>query len=147
MSPYISLGGVLPDGIEQPQDLEGRRGVPVRADWAGEPGLRRQRSALTQPYRKRHPAAVQCRKLLSEEAAMPRRRRNSGDGPGGRRRRSSADDFPDLPDRRAMERALHGIVGQADPDTPQGQAQELLFQAFEEDESQRRQELAKQALA
>src|SRR4051795_2487404 len=46
-----------------------------------------------------------------------------------------------------MERALHGIVGQADPGTPQGQAQELLFEAFEEDDPQRRVERARQALA
>src|SRR4051794_14153240 len=75
------------------------------------------------------------------------RRRQSGEEPGRRRRRPPADDFPDLPDRRAMERALHGIVGQADPNTPQGQAQELLFEAFEEDDSERRGELARQALA
>ena len=58
---------------------------------------------------------------------MARRRRRDENEPGDRRRRPSADDFPD---RRAMERALHGIVGQADPGTPQGQAQEILFQAF-----------------
>src|SRR5262249_10536617 len=78
---------------------------------------------------------------------MARSRRRGEGEPGGRRRRPSADDLSDLPDPRAMERALHGIVGQADLGTPQGQAQELLSQAFEEDESQRRQELAKQALA
>src|SRR5438874_5151943 len=78
---------------------------------------------------------------------MARRRRGGEGESDGRRRRPPADDLPDLPDRRAMERALHGIVGQADPNTSQGQAQELLFQAFEEDEPQRRQELARQALA
>src|SRR3954447_1552205 len=75
------------------------------------------------------------------------RRRRSGDEPGRSRRRPTADDPPDLPDSRAMERALHGIVGQADPDTPQGQAQELLFEAFEADNPERRTELARQALA
>jgi tetratricopeptide (TPR) repeat protein len=78
---------------------------------------------------------------------MARRRRRGEGEPGGRRRRPSADDLPALPDRRAMERALHGIVGQADPGTPQGQAQELLFEAFEENDPQSRVERARQALA
>jgi len=46
-----------------------------------------------------------------------------------------------------MERALHGIVGQADPGTPHGQAQALLFEAFAENDPQSRVERARQALA
>src|SRR4051794_31904897 len=78
---------------------------------------------------------------------MARKRRRGEGEPDGRRRRPSADDLPDLPDRRAMERALHELVGQADLDTPQGQSQGLLFEAFEADDPERRAVLARQALA
>src|SRR5262249_29892832 len=75
------------------------------------------------------------------------RRRRSGEEPGRRRRRPPPDDLSNLPDRRAMERTLHELVGQAAPDTPQGQAQQLLLQAFEQDDPQGRTERARQALA
>src|SRR5437016_2666069 len=79
---------------------------------------------------------------------MARRRRpRREDEPGRGRRRPIPNDLTDLPDRRALERSLHEIAGSTEPDTPQGQAQELLFEAFEEDDPQRRVELATQALA
>src|SRR5262245_21086137 len=75
---------------------------------------------------------------------MARKRRRDEGGRGRRKRRGRSPD--DLPDRRALERMLHGIVGQADPSTPEGQAQELLFRAFEEEEPEQRVQLATQAL-
>lgn len=57
----------------------------------------------------------------------------------------------DLPDRRAMERMMHqlaaGLHGQANPDTPLGKAQAIMFRAFEEPNEKRRIQLAKDALA
>src|SRR4051794_39764061 len=57
----------------------------------------------------------------------------------------------DLPDRRAMEGIMQqlvaGLRGHAHQDTPLGQAQALLYRAFEEPDEQRRVQLAKDALA
>jgi tetratricopeptide (TPR) repeat protein len=73
---------------------------------------------------------------------MTRRRRPHRDRPG---RRSRSDQAPDP---LHLERVLHEFVGgQADPGTPQGQAEDLVAQAFEEDDPRRRTELARQALS
>jgi tetratricopeptide (TPR) repeat protein len=78
---------------------------------------------------------------------MARKRRPEGDGPRRRRARPTApENFPDLPDRRTLERALRQLVGRADPGTPQGQAEELVAQAFEEGDPQKQVDLARRAL-
>src|SRR5262245_41057076 len=76
---------------------------------------------------------------------MARKRRPGGDGPG-RRRRPAPANRPDMPDRRTLERALRQLVGRADPATPQGQAEELVAQAFEAGDPQQQADLARQAL-
>jgi tetratricopeptide (TPR) repeat protein len=77
-----------------------------------------------------------------------------------RRRRRPEDERPNrrrpvppggLPDRRAMEgvmrEAVRSLQGHAHQDTPLGQAQALLYRAFEEPDEQRRVQLAHDALA
>jgi tetratricopeptide (TPR) repeat protein len=58
---------------------------------------------------------------------------------------------PPLPDRRAMEGVMQqlvaGLQGQAQQDTPLGQAQALMCRAFEEPDEQQRIQLARDALA
>jgi hypothetical protein len=46
-----------------------------------------------------------------------------------------------------MQQLVAGLQGQAQQDTPLGQAQSLLYRAFEEPDEQRRVQLAKDALA
>jgi hypothetical protein len=80
---------------------------------------------------------------------MARKQREPG-GQGPRKRRQKP--LPDkLPDRRAMEGVMQylvaGLQGQTQPDTPLGQAQALMYRAFEEPDEQRRVQLAKDALA
>src|SRR5205807_5804747 len=56
----------------------------------------------------------------------------------------------DLPDRRAMEGVMQEFVRSLQgkgQDTPLGKAQALMYRAFEEDDEQRRVELAQEALA
>jgi len=66
-------------------------------------------------------------------------------------RRQPAQPPRDLPDRRAMEGMMHelvaGLQGDARQDTPLGQAQALMYRAFEEPLEHRRGQLAKDALA
>ncbi len=58
------------------------------------------------------------------EGEEPRRQRPA---------RPDAENIPDLPDPRMLERAMRQYLGGgADPATPQGQAEELIAQAFEE---------------
>src|SRR5579884_1445140 len=80
---------------------------------------------------------------------MARKKREpSGRGPKRRRPKPPPDK---LPDRRAMEGVMQqlvaGLQGQAHPDTPLGQAQALVYRAFEEPDEQKRMQLAKDALA
>src|SRR5262245_56514162 len=79
---------------------------------------------------------------------MARKKREPG-GRGQKRRRPKPPD--NLPDRRAMEGVMQqlvaGLQGQAHQDTPLGQAQALMYRAFEEPDEQRRVQLAKDALA
>jgi tetratricopeptide (TPR) repeat protein len=79
---------------------------------------------------------------------MARRRGRHEDRSSRRRQSKPAPDPPsNLPDRRALERTLHELVGgQTEPDTAQGQAQELVYEAFEEDDLATRQQLVRQAL-
>jgi hypothetical protein len=75
---------------------------------------------------------------------MARKRRPGGDGPRRRRRAEpTSGNRPDLPDRRTLERALRQLVGRADPATPQGQAEELVAQAFEAGDPQQQVGLAR----
>src|SRR5208282_643205 len=73
--------------------------------------------------------------------------------PGGRgpKKRHQKPPLDKLPDRRAMEAKMQqlvaGLQGQPDQDTPLGQAQALMYRAFEEGEEQRRVQLARDALA
>jgi hypothetical protein len=73
--------------------------------------------------------------------------------PGGRgpKRRRQKPLLDKLPDQRAMEGAMQqlvaGLQGRADQDTPLGQAQALIYRAFEEPNEQRRVRLAQDALA
>lgn len=57
---------------------------------------------------------------------------------------------PPLPDRRIMEGVMRQVVGNlggAAEDTPLREAQDLMYQAFEERDEQRRLDLAREALA
>src|SRR5262245_31928533 len=80
---------------------------------------------------------------------MARKKREPG-GRGPKRRRPKPP-LDKLPDRRAMEGVMHqlvaGLQGPAHQDTPLGQAQALLYRAFEEPDEQRRVQLAQDALA
>jgi len=80
---------------------------------------------------------------------MARKKRQPG-GRGPKRRRQKPP-LDKLPDRRAMEGVMQqfvaGLQGQAHQDTPLGQAQALMYRAFEEPDEQRRVRLAKDALA
>src|SRR5262249_47423559 len=71
---------------------------------------------------------------VSRRGPMPRKKRETG-GRGPKKRRPRPP-LEKLPDRRALEGAMHqlvaGLQGQAQPDTPLGQAQALLYRAFEE---------------
>jgi tetratricopeptide (TPR) repeat protein len=84
---------------------------------------------------------------------MARKKRKPGRGRPKRRPPAPRDlpDLPDLPDRRAMEGRMWqfaaGLPGVADPDTPLGQAQEIVYRAFEERDENRRIQLAREALA
>src|SRR5262245_63678237 len=79
---------------------------------------------------------------------MARNRRPEGNRPPHRRRtRPVPEEAPGLPDRRTLERALRQFVGGADPDSPQGQAEELVGRAFQEGDAPRQADLARQALA
>jgi tetratricopeptide (TPR) repeat protein len=78
---------------------------------------------------------------------MARRKREpGGQGPSRRRPVTPAG----LSDRRAMEgvmrEAVRSLQGEADQDTPLGKAQALIYQAFEEQDEQRRVQLANEAL-
>jgi tetratricopeptide (TPR) repeat protein len=77
---------------------------------------------------------------------MPRNRRQDGERPNRRPKRPA-----DLPDRRAMEGVMQqvvaGLQGHAHQDTPLGQAQALMYRAFEEPDEERRVRLANDALA
>jgi tetratricopeptide (TPR) repeat protein len=78
---------------------------------------------------------------------MARKRRPEENGPRRQRRpRPKPERKPELPDRRTLERTLRQFVGGADPSTLKGQAEELLAQAFEETDPQRKVELARKAL-
>ena len=83
-----------------------------------------------------------------EDRPMARKKRKPG-GRGPSRRRPVT--LGSLPDRRAMEgvmrEAVRSLQGEADQDTPLGQAQTLLYRAFEEPDEQRRVHLANEALA
>jgi tetratricopeptide (TPR) repeat protein len=78
-----------------------------------------------------------------------KKRKPDGDRPK-RRRGSTPEPLPSLPDRRAMEgvmqKFVHSLQGDPDQDTPLGKAQELMYQAFDEPEEERRIQLAKEAL-
>jgi tetratricopeptide (TPR) repeat protein len=69
----------------------------------------------------------------------------------GPKRRRQEPPLDKLPDRRAMEGMMQqlvaGLQGQAQQDTPLGEAQALMYRAFEEPDEQQRVELAKDALA
>src|SRR5690348_8580451 len=79
---------------------------------------------------------------------MARKRREPG-GRGPSRRRPVSPGG--LPDRRATEgvlrEAVRALRGEADPDTPLGKAEAVLYRAFEEPDEGRRVQLAKEALA
>ena len=72
-------------------------------------------------------------------------------GPGGETPQRRPHRPADLPDRRAMEGAMQqlvaGLQGHAHQDTPLGQAQALMYRAFEEPDERRRVRLAQDALA
>ncbi|SIO58240.1 ST7 protein [Singulisphaera sp. GP187] len=65
--------------------------------------------------------------------------------------REQAEPLPETPDHRALEEAMRGFFGQMAgshaPDTPQGQAEELMFQALEVTDNRKRAALARKALA
>jgi tetratricopeptide (TPR) repeat protein len=63
-----------------------------------------------------------------------------------RKKREPDGERQRLPDRRAIEGVMQKLVGQADQDTPLGQAQALMYQAFEEPDEQCRVQLANDAL-
>ena len=66
------------------------------------------------------------------------------------RARSEAELPERLPDRRAMEGVMRGFLGELlgpAEETPLTKAQDLVYQAFEESDPEKRAELAKQALA
>ena len=67
-----------------------------------------------------------------------------------KKKRKPAQPPRDLPDRRAMEGMMQqlvaGLQGQANQDTPLGNAQAIMYQAFEEPNENRRIQLAKDAL-
>jgi tetratricopeptide (TPR) repeat protein len=71
--------------------------------------------------------------------------------PGGEKPKRHSQRPSDLPDRRAMEgmmrQVVAGLQGQAHRDTPLGQAQALMYPAFEEPDEQKRIQLANDALA
>jgi tetratricopeptide (TPR) repeat protein len=72
--------------------------------------------------------------------------------PGGRGPRRRRQQPPrDLPDPRALEGALRQFVraqrGEPEPDTPLGRAQQVLLDAYQEPDEQRRVRLAQEALA
>src|SRR5262245_24325263 len=80
---------------------------------------------------------------------MARKKREPG-GRGPKRRRPNPP-LDNLPDRRAMEGVMHqlvaGLQGHAHQDTPLGQAQALMYRAFEELDEKKSIQLAKDALA
>ena len=82
-----------------------------------------------------------------------KKRKPGGDSPKRPRRprRPPADLPPELPDRRTLEGMLRqfgfSLPGASRGDTPLEQAQDLMYQAFEEGDERRRVELARQALA
>src|SRR5437667_9709367 len=81
---------------------------------------------------------------------MAKKKRDSGGQGPKRRGRSRRNPEPPLhiPDRRAMEGILRQLTGgPAGGGTPLDQAQDLMYQAFEEEDPERRVELARQALA
>jgi tetratricopeptide (TPR) repeat protein len=81
-----------------------------------------------------------------------KKRRPEGEKPKRRRRTRRPADLPaDLPDRRAMEGVMQhfvaGLQGHGEDDTPLGEAQALLYRAFDERDVARRIQLARDALA
>ena len=82
--------------------------------------------------------------------AKKKRRRGPDDRCRQRRSEPAGSGLPSFPDRRAMEGVMQQLVarlqGEADQDTPLGQAQALLYRAFNEPDEQRRVRLAKDAL-
>src|SRR5438477_10306638 len=83
---------------------------------------------------------------------MAKKRKPGGEGPRKRRqtRAPGPPDLSDLPDPRQLEQVMREALGRAaggPPDSPAGQAQELLYQAYDESDAGRRQGLARQALA
>src|SRR4051812_14655156 len=75
-----------------------------------------------------------------------KKRKHDGERPKRRQDRPAH-----LPDRRAMEGMMQqlvaGLQGHEQQDTPLAQAQALMYRAFEEQEEQRRVQLARDALA
>jgi tetratricopeptide (TPR) repeat protein len=79
---------------------------------------------------------------------MAKKREPGGQGPQRRRPKPPPEH---LPDRRAMEAVMQQLAarlqGHSPQDTPLGQAQALMYRAFEEPDEQRRVRLATEALA
>jgi tetratricopeptide (TPR) repeat protein len=76
------------------------------------------------------------------------KKKPEGDKPKRQGRRKN---LPDIPDRRAMEGVMHQLVGPLQgptiQDTPLTKAQQVMYQAFEETDENRRLDLAKKALS
>src|SRR5438270_14059578 len=76
---------------------------------------------------------------------MAKKRKAGGGGPRKARRRAPDD----LPDPRALESAMWGMLGgvaRSDPASPAGRAQALMDQAYGEADAGKRAELARKAL-
>lgn len=76
-----------------------------------------------------------------------KKRKPGGDKP---RRRNQPNDLPELPDRRLLERTMRqlvgGLQGQGRQATPLDKAQEIMYRAFEERDTNRQVQLTRQAL-
>lgn len=62
------------------------------------------------------------------------------------KRGQRSPELPDIPDQRAMEGRMWGIFGRAAGDSPLDQAQQIMYQAFEQRDERYKLDLAKQAL-
>ncbi len=67
--------------------------------------------------------------------------------PNRKAKRPRSPSLTDIPDWRAMEGRMWGSVGGARGDSPLDQAQEIMYEAFEEPDERRKLDLAKEALA
>src|SRR5262245_35048489 len=75
---------------------------------------------------------------------MAKKRRKPDRGRSHRGRRSP--EGPEIPDRRAIEGRMWGIFGRAAGDSALAQAQQIMYQAFEERDERHKLNLAKKAL-